>query len=72
MDRTQKETFVTELRERVDRAPVMYLTDFTGLDVKAMSALRRSLKQSGARVRGREESPRHAGVRGDRGLPGHQ
>lgn len=48
MDRAQKETFVTELRERVDRAPVMYLTDFTGLDVKAMSTLRRSLKQSGA------------------------
>lgn len=48
MDRDQKETFVTQLRERIDRAPVMYLTDFTGLDVKAMSQLRRSLKNSGA------------------------
>ena len=48
MDRTQKESFVKELRERIDRAPVMYLTDFTGLDVKAMNKLRRSLKGSGA------------------------
>ncbi|MGD8600974.1 MAG: 50S ribosomal protein L10, partial [Gemmatimonadota bacterium] len=48
MDRDQKETFVTQLRERIDRAPVMYLTDFTGLNVKAMSQLRRSLKNSGA------------------------
>jgi large subunit ribosomal protein L10 len=48
MDRAQKETFVAGLRERVDRAPVMYLTDFTGLSVKAMTQLRRSLKGSGA------------------------
>ena len=48
MDRAQKETFVAELRERVNRAPVMYLTDFTGLSVKAMTQLRRSLKGSGA------------------------
>jgi large subunit ribosomal protein L10 len=48
MDRAQKEAFVAELRERVDRAPVMYLTDFTGLSVKAMTELRRSLKGSGA------------------------
>jgi len=48
MDRAQKETFVAELRERVKRAPVMYLTDFTGLDVKAITRLRRSLKDSGS------------------------
>jgi len=48
MDRAQKETFVSELRERIDRAPVMYLTDFTGLSVKAMTRLRRTLKSSGA------------------------
>ena len=48
MDRAQKETFVAGLRERIDRAPVMYLTDFTGLNVKAMTKLRRSLKGSGA------------------------
>ena len=48
MDRTKKESFVTALRERIDRAPVLYLTDFTGLNVKAMSQLRRTLKKSGA------------------------
>jgi len=48
MDRTNKESFVAALRERINRAPVLYLTDFTGLDVKAMSKLRKSLKDSGA------------------------
>jgi large subunit ribosomal protein L10 len=48
MDRIKKETFVSELRERIDRAPVLYLTDFTGLDVKAMTELRSSLRNSGA------------------------
>jgi len=48
MKREAKETFVTEFRERVDRAPVMYLTDFTGLDVKSLSILRQSLRDSGA------------------------
>jgi large subunit ribosomal protein L10 len=48
VDRTNKESFVSDLRERLDRAPVVYLTDFTGLNVKAMTRLRRSLKDSGA------------------------
>ena len=48
MDRTQKETFVTDLRERLSKAPVVYLTDFSGLDVKSMTQLRRSLRESGA------------------------
>ena len=48
MDRTQKETFVSELRERINRAPVLYLTDFTGLNVQAMTELRSSLRKSGA------------------------
>ena len=48
MDRVAKETFVTELRDRLNKAPVIYLTDFTGLNVKEMTGLRRSLKESGA------------------------
>jgi large subunit ribosomal protein L10 len=48
MDRARKESFVVELRERMDRAPVLYLTDFTGLNVKAMTTLRASLRKSGA------------------------
>lgn len=48
MDRAKKETFVEELKERVGRAPVLYLTDFTGLNVKAMTELRATLRKSGA------------------------
>jgi len=48
MDRVNKETFVTELRDRIRRAPVLYLTDFTRLSVKDMTRLRRSLRSSGA------------------------
>ena len=48
MNRTEKETFVAEFREKVEQAPVMYLTDFTGLDVKAMTSLRQNLRDSGA------------------------
>jgi large subunit ribosomal protein L10 len=48
MNRTEKESFVSDLRERVRNAPVVYLTDFTGLDVKSITQLRRSLRASGA------------------------
>lgn len=48
MNRTEKESFVSDLRERVSRAPVVYLTDFSGLDVKAITQLRRSLRAAGA------------------------
>jgi large subunit ribosomal protein L10 len=48
MDRTKKESFVSDLRDRLNKAPVVYLTDFTGLDVKAITSLRRSLRDSGA------------------------
>jgi large subunit ribosomal protein L10 len=48
MNRTEKASFVSDLRERMRNAPVVYLTDFTGLDVKSITKLRRSLKASGA------------------------
>jgi large subunit ribosomal protein L10 len=48
MNRTEKESFVSDLRERVSKAPVVYLTDFSGLDVKAITRLRRSLRAAGA------------------------
>ena len=48
MDRATKETFVTELRDRISRAPVFYLTDFSGLSVKQMTSLRRSLRAQNA------------------------
>jgi len=48
MNRSQKETAVLELKERIERAPVLYLTDFSGLNVKAMTELRGALRESGA------------------------
>lgn len=48
MNRTEKQTFVNDFREKVRAAPVVYLTDFSGLDVKSMTVLRRRLKDSGA------------------------
>ncbi len=48
MKRADKETFVAEFRERLSRSPVIYLTDFSGLDVKSMTTLRQSLRASGA------------------------
>lgn len=48
MDRNQKEAFVAEIRERLDRSAVIYVTDFTGLDVKSMTELRQKLRETGA------------------------
>ena len=47
MTRAEKESFVAEFRERLDRSEAIFLTDFTGLDVKAMTSLRSKLKKSG-------------------------
>lgn len=48
MKRAEKQAFVEEFRARVEEAPVVYLTDFTGLDVQSMTVLRQELKKSGA------------------------
>jgi ribosomal protein L10 len=48
MERREKETVIAELKERIGRAPALYLTDFTGLNVKSITKLRRSLRRSGA------------------------
>ncbi len=48
MNKAEKETFVTEFRDKLKSAPVMYLTDFSGIDVKSMTVLRQRLKESGA------------------------
>lgn len=48
MNQAEKATFVTEFRDKVKSAPVLYLTDFSGLDVKSMTDLRRRIKASGA------------------------
>ncbi len=48
MNRTEKQAFVDDFREKLQEAPVLYLTDFSGLDVKSMTLLRQQLKASGA------------------------
>lgn len=48
MRRADKESFVQDFRSRIEKAPVVYLTDFTGLDVNSMTTLRHALKRSGA------------------------
>lgn len=47
MKRADKEAFVADFRDRMEGATAIYLTDFTGLDVKAMTTLRRELRKAG-------------------------
>jgi large subunit ribosomal protein L10 len=47
MKRTEKEQLVSELRARMQDAKALYFTDFTGLNVKRMTELRRRLRRAG-------------------------
>jgi large subunit ribosomal protein L10 len=47
MKRAEKERLVTELRDKLVSAKSLYYTDFTGLNVKRMTELRRRLKRAG-------------------------
>ena len=47
MKRSEKEQLVTELRDKLTTAQSLYYTDFTGLNVKRMTELRRRLKKAG-------------------------
>src|SRR6476469_472588 len=46
MNRTEKEALVAELKEKIQSATALYYTDFTGLNVKRMTQLRRSLRKA--------------------------
>ncbi len=46
MKRTDKEQLVTELTDKLKGAKSLYYTDFTGLNVKRMTELRRRLKRA--------------------------
>src|SRR3954469_22405146 len=46
MNRTEKEALVAELKEKIQGATALYYTDFTGLNVKRMTQLRRSLRKA--------------------------
>jgi large subunit ribosomal protein L10 len=47
MKRQEKERLVTELRDKIKGAKALYYTDFTGLNVKRMTELRRQFKKAG-------------------------
>jgi large subunit ribosomal protein L10 len=48
MNRTDKQSFVEDFRGRLQESPPIFLTDFSGLDVKSMTVLRDELRKSGA------------------------
>ena len=47
MKRTEKEKLVADLREKMEGATALYYTDFTGLNVKGMTELRRRFRRAG-------------------------
>jgi large subunit ribosomal protein L10 len=46
MNRTEKEQLVAELKAKLESATALYYTDFTGLNVKRMTDLRRRLRKA--------------------------
>ncbi|HHY46630.1 MAG TPA: 50S ribosomal protein L10 [Firmicutes bacterium] len=49
--RPEKEATVNEIREKLERAQGVILTDYRGLDVRTMTELRRKLAESGIEYR---------------------
>ena len=47
MKRAEKEQLVSDLKDKLEGAKSLYYTDFTGLNVKRMTELRRRLKRAG-------------------------
>ena len=47
MNRTEKQQLVDELTSKIKGAKALYYTDFTGLNVKRMTELRRRLRKAG-------------------------
>lgn len=47
MKRTQKEQLVNDLSEKIKGASALYYTDFSGINVKKMTELRRRLRRAG-------------------------
>ena len=47
MNKTEKQQLVDELSKKIRGAKALYYTDFTGLNVKRMTDLRRQLRRAG-------------------------
>ncbi len=48
MERAKKEAFVADVKERLERAEATFLVDYKGLDVEAMTRLRKQLRDAGS------------------------
>jgi len=48
MDRTEKQAFVEEFGQKIQDASAVYFTDFSGLNVKDITDLRKQIRNSGA------------------------
>src|ERR671936_1302773 len=47
MNRQEKQQIIAELSDKIKGATALYYTDFTGLNVKRMTELRRRFKKAG-------------------------
>ena len=47
MKRSDKEQLVADLKAKLEGADAVYYTDFTGLNVKSMTTLRRRFRKAG-------------------------
>jgi large subunit ribosomal protein L10 len=68
MNRTEKEALVAGLGEKARGAKALYYTDFTGLNVKRMTELRRRLRRAGVEYVVMKNTLAQRAV-GDAGLP---
>ncbi len=50
MERSRKEEFVADMKSRLEKAEATFLVDYQGLNVEAMSRLRRELREVGAEL----------------------
>ena len=69
MNRTEKQQLVDELSEKIKGAKALYYTDFTGLNVKRMTELRRQFRKaaveySSSRTRSRPRAVNDSGLVG--------
>ena len=51
MNREEKETFVAEMKSRLEKAEATFLVDYKGLDVEAINSIRRELNKSQTELR---------------------
>ena len=56
MNKTEKQVLVDELTNKIKGAKALYYTDFTGLNVKRMTELRRRFRKAGVEYAGEQDT----------------